>query len=77
MPVLRNEAQKTVKHIPDTKVFSPTFNVRSTVHFCQFSRGSPRFHCEWMCERLFLFGGLHVIPLPALCDHLWLSLFQP
>jgi hypothetical protein len=42
--VLRNKAQKTVKHIADTKIFSPMFNVRSAVHIFQFSLGSRCFH---------------------------------
>src|SRR5262249_34164128 len=35
------------------------------------------FVCEWVCERFFLFGGLHVMLLPALCNDLRFRLLQP
>src|SRR5919198_264938 len=74
--VLRNKAQKTVAHISDGMV-----SLRwSTSAPGSTSASSPSVHdvfiCEWMCEWLFVFGGLHVILLPALCNHLQLSLFQ-
>src|SRR5437660_12298418 len=42
--------------------------------------GFPRstmFSCERMRERFFVFGSPHVIFLPALCNHLWVPLFEP
>src|SRR5438876_10090707 len=42
-----------------------------------FWLGPRRFICEWMREWLFVFGSLHVILLPALCDHVRFSLFEP
>src|SRR5260370_12905472 len=42
-----------------------------------FLLGPRHFICEWMREWLFVFGSLHVILLPALCNHLRLSLFEP
>src|SRR5207302_11216389 len=75
--VLRNKAREQLSISPARK-FSRPCSI-SVPAYTSANSGSLHdiFIREWMCDWLFVFGGVHVILLPALCNHFRLSLVQP